>query len=152
VEFHPIAEVWPLFDDEALQALAEDIKANGLDLPIVTYDGKILDGRNCYLACQKAGVEPQYDTYEGSDPIRKALSLNEQRRHMDASQRALVAEFRGGYCPTSRRHHGRSTGSGPRYGVTAADGKPVPYGNLRQVGALIEGSNGVGRYGLGGHR
>lgn len=91
MEFHPIAEVWPLFDADALEALAADIKRNGLEQPVVTYQSKILDGRNRYLACRKAGVEPRYVEYKGDDPIGKALSLNEQRRHLDASQRALVA-------------------------------------------------------------
>jgi protein gp37/ParB-like chromosome segregation protein Spo0J len=91
MEFHPIAEVWPLLDDDALKALAEDIKANGLEHPIVLYEGKVLDGRNRYRACEMAGVEPRYVAYDGNDPVGKAISLNEQRRHLDTSQRALVA-------------------------------------------------------------
>jgi protein gp37/ParB-like chromosome segregation protein Spo0J len=91
MEFHPIAEVWPLLDDAALNALAEDIKANGQSVPIVLFEGKVLDGRNRYRACQIAGIEPRFEEYSGNDPVRKALSLNEQRRHLDTSQRALVA-------------------------------------------------------------
>jgi ParB-like chromosome segregation protein Spo0J len=49
MEFHPIANVWPMLDDDALKALADDIRANGQSVPIVTYEGKILDGRNRYL-------------------------------------------------------------------------------------------------------
>jgi protein gp37/ParB-like chromosome segregation protein Spo0J len=91
MEFHPIAEVWPLLDDDALRALSDDIKANGQSVPIVSYEGKILDGRNRYRACGMAGVEPRFEEYTGNNPVMKALSLNEQRRHLDTSQRALVA-------------------------------------------------------------
>jgi protein gp37/ParB-like chromosome segregation protein Spo0J len=91
MEFHPIAEVWPLFDAGRLAALAENIALFGLQHPIVTYEGKILDGRNRYLACKAGCVEPHYVAYEGNDPIGYAISLNEQRRHMDIGQRALVA-------------------------------------------------------------
>jgi protein gp37/ParB-like chromosome segregation protein Spo0J len=91
MEFHPIAEVWPLLEDDALRALSDDIKANGQSVPIVTYEGKILDGRNRYRACEIAGVEPRFEEYTGPNPIFKAISLNEQRRHLTASQRALIA-------------------------------------------------------------
>jgi hypothetical protein len=55
-EFHPVADVWPLLPEPELQALADDVKAHGLRHPIVRHrDGRILDGRNRYLACRKAG-------------------------------------------------------------------------------------------------
>jgi protein gp37 len=91
MEFHPIANVWPMLDDGALKALADDIKANGQSVPIVLHEGKVLDGRNRYRACEMAGVEPRFEEYTGDNPVMKALSLNEQRRHLDTSQRALVA-------------------------------------------------------------
>jgi hypothetical protein len=90
-EFHPIADIFPLMAEAALKFLAMDIKANGLQVPIVLYQGKMLDGRNRYLACKIAGVEPQFTEYEGSEPIKHALSLNLNRRHLDSSQRAAIA-------------------------------------------------------------
>ena len=52
---HPLSEAFPLLEGEELQALADDIKANGLREKLVVYDGMILDGRNRYAACTMAG-------------------------------------------------------------------------------------------------
>ena len=46
VEFHEIANAFPMMPESELQALADDIAANGLQEMIVEYEGKILDGRN----------------------------------------------------------------------------------------------------------
>jgi len=90
-ESHPIADIWPLLSDEELQELAEDIKQRGLLNPIVLYEGKILDGRNRFKACQLAGIVPKTLQYEGDEPIAHALALNEKRRHLTKSQRAALA-------------------------------------------------------------
>src|SRR5690606_39879340 len=79
-----------LADDE-LRELAEDIRQRGLLQPIVLApDGSILDGRNRYAACQLAGVEPQYVTYEGDEPYGYALAVNIARRHLSKGQKAMV--------------------------------------------------------------
>jgi hypothetical protein len=46
VKFHSIADLLPLIEGEEFDALVADILAFGLREPIVTLDGKILDGRN----------------------------------------------------------------------------------------------------------
>jgi predicted RNA methylase len=78
-----------LADDE-LQELADDIAANGLRNPIVMLDGRILDGRNRYIACKLARVEPRFTEFDGDDPIGWVVSQNLVRRHLTASQRAVV--------------------------------------------------------------
>ena len=77
--------------DDELQDLADDIAVNGLRNPIVLWQGKILDGRNRYLACKIAEVEPRFTEFEGDDPIGWVISQNLQRRHLTASQKAVVA-------------------------------------------------------------
>jgi hypothetical protein len=89
--FHPLADVFPLIEGEEFDGLAADIKAYGLREPIVIYDDKVLDGRNRARACEAAGVEPTYVPYQGGDPIAFVISQNLRRRHLDESQRALVA-------------------------------------------------------------
>lgn len=51
MDFHPIANLFPLMTGDEYLALVEDIRANGLLEPVVLYEGKILDGRNRYNAC-----------------------------------------------------------------------------------------------------
>jgi hypothetical protein len=88
---HPLAEIFPLIDDAGLKELADDIHKNGLRQAIVTYEGKILDGRNRLAACKIAGIEPRLVEFTGDDPLSYVISLNLNRRHLDTSQRAMVA-------------------------------------------------------------
>lgn len=91
---HEYARLFPMLDEQALQELADDIAANGLRTPIVIdEDEMILDGRNRAAACVIAGVEPVYEPFIGSDEAKLAfvISANIHRRHLDSSQRAVVA-------------------------------------------------------------
>jgi ParB-like nuclease domain len=93
-EFHPLADIFPMLNDDELKALADDIKAKGLTEPITLYEGKVLDGRNRHRACELAEVElrPDYFTqYEGDDALGFVVSKNLRRRHLNESQRAAIA-------------------------------------------------------------
>lgn len=86
-----MAGLFPLIDGDEFNDLAADIAAHGLREPIVLYDGAILDGRNRYAACLSAGVAPRFVEYDGDDALAFVLSLNLHRRHLDESQRGMVA-------------------------------------------------------------
>lgn len=94
LSIHPAAEIFPLIEGAALTQLADDIRANGLREAITLHrDGRVLDGRNRLRACQLAGVEPYFRTWTGEgSPVAYVVSLNLHRRHLDESQRALVAK------------------------------------------------------------
>jgi len=91
MEFHPMANIFPMLGVEELGELADDIMLNGLHQSVELFEGKILDGRNRYLACELVGIEPDYIEYEGDDSLGYVLSLNLHRRHLTASQRAALA-------------------------------------------------------------
>ena len=75
-----------------LAALAEDIRRNGQRDPIVLWHGQLLDGRNRWMACDRAGVEPKTVRRDDiADPWAFVVSVNIHRRHLDESQRAMAA-------------------------------------------------------------
>ena len=89
---HPAAELFPMLAPDELEALADDIRKRGLLEPIVVDgNGRIIDGRNRWEACNLAGVRARTVTYTGDDPIDESLSRNLARRHLTPSQRAMVA-------------------------------------------------------------
>ncbi|MER0121941.1 ParB N-terminal domain-containing protein [Corynebacterium sp. KPL2623] len=73
---HPYADAFPMASEEELGELAESIAAVGLIHPIVlTPQGEILDGRNRLAACEKAGVEPTFETRDGDDDDYKEFVI-----------------------------------------------------------------------------
>ena len=93
-EAHPAANIFPMMPESDLEEMAADIKENGLLNPIEIFEGKIIDGRNRYRACQKIGLRPRFyeiQTGEDFDAVSYVLSLNLHRRHLTTSQRAMVA-------------------------------------------------------------
>ncbi len=92
LEFHPIADDLPLLEGPELDDLAADIAAHGQREDIVLYESKVIDGRNRYRACMKAGIKPRCRDYDaaidGPNPLAFVLSLNVFRRHLTTSQRA----------------------------------------------------------------
>lgn len=92
LDYHSAASLFPLLGETALAELADDIRANGLINPIILdRENLILDGRNRYLACLVAGVEPRFEIYEGDDPLGFVVSLNVKRRNLSKQQLAIAA-------------------------------------------------------------
>lgn len=116
---HPFAEAFPLITGEAFADLVEDIREHGIRDAIVMLDREILDGRNRYAALNflvesgevlgegwghRAGEPlapealdpPQlwfsaFNRAINGDPLAWVVSKNLKRRHLDESQRGLVA-------------------------------------------------------------
>ena len=93
MQFHEIATIFPLMDGNELIALVADIKENGLLEPIITHEGKIVDGRNRYRACELAEVEPRFEEWKskGVSLIAWIVSKNLHRRHLTSSQAAACS-------------------------------------------------------------
>ena len=82
-----------MMGEDEFASLVENIKSFGLRDRIWLFQDQILDGRNRYLACEKAGVMPQFQTFRGDEQqaLEAVLSWNLERRHLNAGQKAMVA-------------------------------------------------------------
>src|SRR5262245_53773770 len=105
---HPAADIFPMMSDEELAKLGEDIKQNGIRMPIGFWHppgepkkAVLMDGRNRLEAAERVGM------YDGnipmafvhcSDPTSWIISLNIHRRHLTKQQQAdlIVAAIKAG--------------------------------------------------------
>jgi hypothetical protein len=117
LEAHPFADLFPILDKDSIgfKGLVEDIKANKQHDPVRLFEGKILDGRNRYNACQHLGIDVATLDYIGNDPIGFVLSVNLHRRHLSVSQRAMVA------AKLATFTHGGDRSKSPIGGLTDAE-------------------------------
>jgi hypothetical protein len=113
IRVHPATDLFPLMsetDPTALKELGEDIKKNGLRVPVVLLDGEdgqyLLDGRNRLDAAEAAGFKIALDQNGGiewlrgrhihvtGDPYAYVISANIHRRHLTAGQkRELIGKL-----------------------------------------------------------
>jgi len=91
MEPHEYAMLLPGMAKNPYEGLKEDISRNGLVSPIVTLDGKILDGRHRYKACDELGIEPRFEEFSGGGALEYVISTNIHRRSLSEGQRSMVA-------------------------------------------------------------
>ena len=86
---------FPEAGDEDQKVLREDIQNCGFDkrFPILTFEGKILDGWNRFKASEKAGVKPVFEEFTGThkEALEYSIRANLPRRNLSSSQRAAMA-------------------------------------------------------------
>jgi hypothetical protein len=97
-EFHPLSGMFPLIEGEDFNQLAEDIGDRGILSPIILYEGKILDGRNRYLAAKEADHKFTDRDFKqlspGLDPEAFVISANLKRRQLTSKQkREFIAKL-----------------------------------------------------------
>jgi len=93
LQFHEAANIFPMMSDDEANGLLDDIRENGLQKPIELFEGKVLDGRNRYVACLKLGPDYDYEYVELDDiddPVAYVLSANLHRRQLTSAQRAMI--------------------------------------------------------------
>ena len=92
MNFHKVANLFPMMQDEEFQELKKDISENGQREPIWIYQGEIIDGRNRYKACCELNVKPITKEWSGNGSLLSfVISLNLHRRHLTSSQRAVIS-------------------------------------------------------------
>jgi ParB-like chromosome segregation protein Spo0J len=82
-----------MMDAAEFSSLKESISKGGLKEQIWLYEGKILDGRNRYLACLEVGIEPEFREFRGTDEqaLEAVIAWNLERRHLSSWQKAAIA-------------------------------------------------------------
>lgn len=111
IPFHPLADIFPLIEGDDFDELVKDVRERGLRERIELLDGRILDGRNRYLACVAAGLIPEEliapnaghlkyfhvfvpagaDAPSQDELIAYVISKNLRRRQLSDDQRRMVA-------------------------------------------------------------
>ena len=86
------AMLFPEMAPEDYQQLVASIREQGLLDPIALWRGEVIDGRHRQRACIEVSVVPRYEHLDPeTDPVEYILAKNLARRHLDATQRALIA-------------------------------------------------------------
>jgi hypothetical protein len=88
---HPYGRLFPPMIGDAFTALVKDIEINGQRDPVTIHEKMVLEGWNRVRACVELRRQVKVKLFEGNDPIAFVLSTNLHRRHLDTSQRALIA-------------------------------------------------------------
>lgn len=135
IPFHPLANLFPLIEGAEFEALCEDIDANGLRQPVLLWRGAILDGRNRYRALimlfspraemtaanlVMAKLAEDVSHWPQAELAQRVISLNLHRRHLDATQRAMIAARMATFS------HGGARRGGEGASVEAVQGANLP--------------------------
>lgn len=90
---HPAADIFPPMGVDDFRALVEDIRLYGQREPITLWRGQVIDGRHRLRACVELERAPITRTWDGPEGgiVAYVISCNLHRRHLNESQRAMVA-------------------------------------------------------------
>lgn len=89
---HPEANRFEMMNQTEIEELGRSIAEGRQIEAIELYDGKILDGRNRYLACKTFNITPLFTHLpKNTDPKKHNIDRNLIRRHLPTAQKADVA-------------------------------------------------------------
>jgi hypothetical protein len=92
LEIHEAALIFPPMSEEDYASLKAGIRRSGQRETIKLLGGKVLDGRHRLRACQELGRKPRTeDLPPDTDPVDYVYNENYERRHLNESQKAMVA-------------------------------------------------------------
>lgn len=91
--FDPVTDIFRPMAEVEYAPLKESIKLNGLREPITTQNGKIIDGRSRFRACQELGIEPSYKELDKDESsILYIVDKNLMRRHLSDFDKVEIAQ------------------------------------------------------------
>lgn len=93
MEVHDLCKIFPEMTAAEFDDLCTSVAKIGIVDPIITYQGKVLDGRNRYRAALHLGCEAPMEEWDGrgKSPLEFVVSRNLSRRNLTPSQRAAIA-------------------------------------------------------------
>jgi len=93
LEAHPLADLLPYMSASESADHRKSVELDGLQNPVILFQGKILDGRNRYRACKELGRPIAVFEFVGTEQqaLTYVLSSNQHRRNLTLSQRGVVA-------------------------------------------------------------
>jgi ParB-like chromosome segregation protein Spo0J len=94
---HPLAALMPMMDDDAFANLKADIAKRGIEHPMTTYQGLLLDGRNRHRAAKELGLKltaAHFKDFTGTTAEAEAfvISANLHRRQLNNKQKQEFAQ------------------------------------------------------------
>jgi ParB-like chromosome segregation protein Spo0J len=140
MKFHPLANAFPLLEGEEFDRLVESVRKHGQLESVVTYENMILDGRNRARACKAAGIEPVGEAFEGGYEEARdfVIAANITRRHLDVSQRALIAARLATMRPGDNQHSVGEANSPSLSQAKAAERLNVSERSVRDAHRVVE--------------
>ena len=139
---HPFADAFPLIEGPEFDELVSDIKRNGLREPVLLNHDKtvLIDGRNRWRACESAGADPVFETlpqrYTEAMILDLIVSKNMARRHLNPSQRAMIAlAYRSAFADAAKVREAERKSMAPVNGFTELGTTPPDREESPQVGS-----------------
>jgi len=105
LETHDAANAFPMMDKARYESLRDDIATCGVLVPLVMCDGKLLDGRNRWRACQELGCAEMTGDWSGlrwANEQREVVELSEDGRQGNG-QPIELSQDTGEALPASER-------------------------------------------------
>jgi hypothetical protein len=132
LEVHPLALLVPGMTDTDLERLRADIEANGMNEPLVLFEGKVLDGRHRLVIAYAAKLPVEVTEFDGDEKAAKQYvwSANIARRHLSLPQLALAAD-RFGFIEAAKAQAAKLP--------ARSDGSPRPGGSWPNLASAAIG-------------
>jgi len=92
---HQFAKAIPEMTPEEYAELKKDIKEHGQKVPLIIFQGEVLDGRHRARILEELKLTPKVTEFKGSDlqAAQLVVSLNIKRRHLTVGQRAHIVNI-----------------------------------------------------------
>ncbi len=89
-EQHELSKAFPPIPEDKVQEMRDSIEDIGVQVPIVIFEDKVIDGWHRYSIANELGMPcPEVELDDWIDPIAFVRALNGNRRHLTKGQEAI---------------------------------------------------------------